>query len=125
MTETQTDNPFVFFDLRTTDLGPTRAFYEAMFGWRVEEVRAGEQTLSFLAGEDGPWAGFTELPEDDDRSPQWIPYVPVADVDEAKTRAVNRGASVVRDRTELPQGSLVVVTDPGGAALVLWQDRVA
>jgi len=36
-------------------------------------------------------------------------------------KAVELGGKVVRERTDLPFGSLVVVTDPGGAALVLFQ----
>jgi hypothetical protein len=121
MSEAQ--GPFVFYDVRTKALAKSKDFYTAMFGWKVDDVPAGDKTLSFLSGPEGPWAGFTELPEGDERVPQWIPYVPVPDVDGARDQAERLGAAVIRERTELPEGSLVVITDPGGAAVVLWQKR--
>jgi hypothetical protein len=42
-------------------------------------------------------------------------------VNEARDQAEQLGATVIRERTELPEGSLIVITDPGGAAVVLWQ----
>lgn len=61
-----------------------------------------------------PWGGFTELGDDDQRRPQWIPYAPVTDLNAAVERAVQLGAAVIRQRVDLPQGSVAVVTDPGG-----------
>jgi predicted enzyme related to lactoylglutathione lyase len=29
---------------------------------------------------------------------------------------------VVRDRVDLPSGSVLVITDPGGATVALWQE---
>jgi len=68
-----------------------------------------------------PWGGFTPLADGDPRRPQWIPYVPVADLDAAAAQAVALGARVVRPRTDLPPGSVVVIDEPGGATLALWQ----
>ena len=115
--------PFVFFDLRTGDLPTTRKFYTEMFGWQVADVPAGgDKTLPLLMSQEGPWGGFTELPPGDERIPQWIPYVSVDDVDAAASKAVELGATVIRPRTELPgAGSLVVITDPTGATLVLLE----
>lgn len=115
--------PFVFFDIRTADVDKTRKFYTELFGWSVVDAPAGDKSIPLLMAEDGPWGGFTELPEGDKRLPQWIPYVPVADVDEATKKAVALGAKVIRERMELPPGSLVVITDPTGATLVLFEAR--
>lgn len=115
--------PFVFFDVRTKDVQATRHFYSELFGWQVADVPAGEKPLPLLMSEDGPWGGFTELAEGDERSPQWIPYVSVDDVDKATEKAVALGARVIRERTELPPGSLVVINDPTGATLVLFEPR--
>ncbi|WP_024800105.1 VOC family protein [Nocardia sp. BMG51109] len=108
---------FVFHDVRTTDLPASRRFYGEMFGWPVTESPAGPM----FGDDDGVWGGFTPLVEGDDRRPQWIPYVPVADVDAAAERAVTLGARIVKPRTDLPPGSVVVVDEPGGATLALWQ----
>jgi uncharacterized protein len=108
---------FVFHDVRTTDLDASRRFYTEMFGWPVIESPAGP----LLGDDSGPWGGFTPLAEGDPRRPQWIPYVPVAAVDTAARRAVALGARIVKPRTDLPPGSVVVIDEPGGATLALWQ----
>lgn len=51
-----------------------------------------------------------------------MPYLPVSDLDQAGRSAVELGATVIRDRVDLPQGSLMVFTDPGGATVALWQE---
>jgi predicted enzyme related to lactoylglutathione lyase len=108
---------FVFHDVRTTDLDASRRFYTEMFGWPVIESSAGP----LLGDSSVPWGGFTPLAEGDPRRPQWIPYVPVADVDAAAAQAVALGARIVKSRTDLPPGSVVVIDEPGGATLALWQ----
>ena len=105
--------PFVFFDVRTADVDGTKRFFADLLGW--------ESSGALLTDGGAPWGGLTELAPDDDRAPQWLPYAPVSDVDAAAAKAVALGGTLVRERTDLPVGSLVVVTDPGGAALVLFQ----
>lgn len=108
---------FVFHDVRTTDLDASRRFYSEMFDWSITESPAG-----LMFGDDnGPWGGFTPLAAADSRHPQWIPYVSVPDVDAAAQQAVALGARIVKPRVDLPPGSVVVIDEPGGATLALWQ----
>lgn len=116
-------SPFVFFDLRTSDVSTARRFYSELLGWTVADVPAGNKAIPMLMGQTGPWGGFTQLSPDDGREPQWIPYAPVDDLDATTEQAKSLGAAVLRERTELPEGSLVVITDPTGATLVLWEAR--
>jgi hypothetical protein len=113
--------PFLFFDLRTTDVEAARAFYTGLFGWTVTDVPAGPSTVPMLTDGAGPWGGFTELAPDDARRPQWVPYVPVDDLGAATAKARGLGAAVVRERVEIPEGAMAVLTDPAGAAFVLWE----
>jgi uncharacterized protein len=114
--------PFAFFDLRTPAIGPSRDFYTALAGWTVIDTPAGPGTTIPLFTDGGEvWGGFTELPPGDDRAPQWVPYIPVTDLDEATARAESLGAKVTRARVDLPPGSAVTLADPGGAPFVLWQ----
>lgn len=64
---------------------------------------------------------LTPLAEQDSRRPQWIPYAPVDDLDDALRKAVELGATVVRERVDLPPGSVAVIDDPSGATMALWQ----
>jgi predicted enzyme related to lactoylglutathione lyase len=105
--------PFVFFDVRTSDVDGTKRFFGELLGW--------ESAGPLFTADGTPWGGLTELAPDDDRAPQWLPYTPVSDVDAAAAKAVALGGTLVRERTDLPVGSLVVVTDPGGAAMVLFE----
>lgn len=108
---------FVFHDVRTTDAAASRRFYTELFGWAVTDTPAGPM----LGDNSGVWGGFTPLPEGDPRHPQWIPYVQVPDVDAAARHAVSLGGRVVKPRRDLLPGSVVVVDEPGGATLALWQ----
>jgi uncharacterized protein len=117
--------PFVFFDLRTPDVARSRAFYTELAGLEVADLPVGDTNVPLFASGGVPWGGFTPLPEGDLRPPQWVPYLPVADLDATAEHAVRLGARVIRERTELPAGSVVVITDPGGATVALWQERVS
>jgi predicted enzyme related to lactoylglutathione lyase len=118
-------NPFVFMDLRTGDPGRSRRFYSELFGWTITDVPAGPTVMPMFTGAEGAWGGFTPLAADDERRPQWIPYAPVPDLDAAVARATELGASVIRPRVDFPQGSVVVVDDPAGATLALWEPSSA
>jgi len=107
--------PFVFMDLRTTDRERSRSFYAALFGWSATE--------SLFMGDSGPWGGLTQLADGDERQPQWVPYVPVHDLDQAVARAVELGATANRPRVDLPQGSVAVIEDPAGATVALWEPK--
>lgn len=111
-------HPFVFMDLRTTDQDRSRHFYGELFGWAVTDSPGGAM---FTGSSGAPWGGLTPLAEQDTRRPQWIPYAPVADLEDALRRAVELGGTVVRERVDLPQGSVAVIDDPSGATMALWQ----
>jgi predicted enzyme related to lactoylglutathione lyase len=120
--------PFVFADLRTRDVDATRRFYGDLLGWTVVEQQAGP--TSVLLFQDGgepepPWGGVTPLDADDERNPMWIPYADVPDVDAAADQAEALGGRIVRPRVDLPVGSVVVVEDPSGATLALWESAPA
>ncbi|WP_323747257.1 VOC family protein [Catenulispora pinisilvae] len=113
--------PFVFMDLRTADIETSRDFYTRMFDWTVNELSAGGATVPLFGDADQPWGGFTTLTADDRRTPQWVPYAPVDNLNDALSRAIDLGATLIRPRTDLPAGSVAVIEDPGGATIALWQ----
>jgi predicted enzyme related to lactoylglutathione lyase len=108
-------------DLRTADVEASWRFYIALFDWTVADVPAGSATVPMFVDTDGPWGGFTELTGDDDRRPQWIPYATVTGLENTAKRAMELGASVVRPRVDLPVGSVIVIQDPTGATIALWE----
>ncbi|WP_390624057.1 VOC family protein [Fodinicola feengrottensis] len=61
------------------------------------------------------------MPAGDPRRPQWTPYAAVQNLDKAAERVRELGGKILRERTEVAGGTLVVVEDPTGASLVLWE----
>ncbi len=116
-------NPFVWFDLRTADRATARAFYERLLGWETADAPMGEQTLAMVGGEQ-PWAAIGAPPVADGRA-QWLPYVQVADVDDATARATALGGTVLHPKVEGPAGVFATIADPTGAAITLWQAKPA
>ena len=105
---------FVWFDLRSKDVGGTGDFYEKLLGWNVE----GQEEHSMIAGEGGPWAAIVPHESKDDA---WVPYVQVADVDAATARAAELGATVLHEAMDGPAGRYSTIRDTGGAPIALWQ----
>ena len=108
--------PFIWFDHRSEEPGVVSTFYEELLGWR-RAPQAPPGISAFGEGEQ-PWGGMVPaeaLPGG------WLPYVQVEDLDASGQRAVKLGAVVVQERTRGPAGDYVVVRDPGGGSVALWE----
>ena len=70
-----------------------------------------------MIGTPEPWAGIVGGTSD----AGWVPYVQVADVDDATKKATQLGARVVREKTAGPAGVYTTIEDPSGAQVALWQ----
>lgn len=74
--------------------------------------------MTVFANDDGAFAGVAERGGEHSG---WLMFAKVADVDQATTRAVELGAEVLEAKKDGPGGSYSIITDPGGAAIALWQ----
>lgn len=106
---------FVWFHNSSNRPAESTAFYESLLGWKPTEGPGG---MTMFVGERGP---FASVRPSDDGATAWLPYAQVDDVDAATSKAVSLGAQVVAPKTRGPAGEYVVVRDPGGAAIALWQ----
>jgi predicted enzyme related to lactoylglutathione lyase len=106
--------PFVWFHHHSEDPAKTKSFYEDLLGWQPSD---GPPGMTMFAGPKGPFAAVGAK----DGATGWLPYVEVADLDAATKKAKKLGAAVTRYRTRGPAGDFVIVRDPGGASLALWQ----
>ena len=107
---------FVWFDLHSQkpDAGD---FYTQLLGWNLEPK--GDRHV-MISGANGPFAMIVGEGPDD---AAWVPYVQVEDLHESHTKAVELGATVLREPTEGPEGDYSWIRDTGGAPLALWQRR--
>jgi uncharacterized protein len=112
-------SPISYFELHTPDPSRAEAFYGELFNWKFKELAIpGQQYFEVLSGGDLP-GGMMRA---DGRAPVGLLlYFAVANLDAALKKAKSLGASVTKDRTDIPEGSFAIITDPLGATLALWQ----
>ena len=119
-------NPFVHVELATTDPAKAKAFYGALFDWKLEDMPMGGETYTMIGvGENGYGCGGGMMKVPMPGMPSaWLAYVSVDDVKASTAKAKSLGAQVMRDVTEIPNyGSFSVLVDPTGAAIALWQSK--
>jgi predicted enzyme related to lactoylglutathione lyase len=109
-------------DLGTPDIDGGASFYRGLFGWDISEPGPVEQTggyrMASLRGK--PVAGLG--PQMNPGAPTWTMYVTVEDADRSASIASDAGAAIVVAPVDvLTVGRMVVLIDPVGAAISLWQ----
>jgi predicted enzyme related to lactoylglutathione lyase len=114
-------NPFVHVELMTNDVEAAKKFYGSLFDWKLEDVPSMNYTL-IRVGE-GTGGGMMKNPISL-APPSWLAYVEVSDVESTTRRARELGATVLKDRTEIPDmGAFSVLADPQGASFALWESK--
>jgi len=116
-------NPFVHVELMSTDLDKVKSFYSSMFQWELEDMPGGEEDYTLIKVGEGTGGGMMKNPTPGAPS-SWLPYVLVSDVESTTKRAKELGATVLKERTEIPgMGAFSVLTDPQGATIALWETK--
>jgi hypothetical protein len=118
-------NPFIWYELMTSDHKAAAAFYRAAMGWDISEFKApgGEQDMPYLmfGKGDAQTGGMMDLPETARKNgapPHWGAYVMVPDTDAAAEKTKSLGGTVMVPPTDIPGvGRFAVITDPQGAFL--------
>jgi uncharacterized protein len=107
-----------YLEIPATDVKASAAFYEAVFGWRID--RRGDGRASFddgTGGVIGRWvAGAAPS-----REAGMVPYIYVDRIDDVVQRITIYGGSLVK--APYAEGDLWVATfrDPAGNLLGIWQ----
>jgi uncharacterized protein len=120
---------FCWVGLATSDPAGAKSFYGSLFGWRAEDLPAGEAGTYTLLRLDGlevailyrqtPQARAAGVP------PHWTSFISVEDADATAVRAGELGgAAVFREAFEVADaGRVAAIRDPSGAIVSLWQPR--
>ncbi len=105
-------------DLHTTDGATAARFYEAVLGWRAEDMSVGDERYTvFNVGDQGV-AGLGQS----DASPHWLVWFAVAGADDTVARAQELGASLEGGPFDVPTvGRTAVLADPQGARFGVLQ----
>ena len=113
-------NPFVWYELVTSDVDAALRFYGKVCGWEGQEFPGGDQRYVILNA-NGKGIGGMTPPRGGSRS-FWIAYVGTPDIDGTLSGFVRDGGKIEIEPWQIPDvGRLAMVSDPQGAGLALIQ----
>jgi predicted enzyme related to lactoylglutathione lyase len=113
-------HPIVHIELPSTDLAKSKAFYEALFGWKVQ-IDTVMNYASFETGGElgGGFMKWDKITKDKEAT---CAYVLVDNAEEMGQKATALGGCVVVPKTAVgDMGWFVTICDPNGAAIGLWE----
>lgn len=119
---------FSWADCNSTDVDKTKAFYAQLFGWTTEDVPMGDNTFYTFFKKDGETVSAVS-PMQPEMQQQGVPsfwsnYVTVDDVDAMVSKITDLGGTVIAPPFDVfDSGRMLVLQDPTGAALSLWQPK--
>lgn len=110
------ENTLSWNELQVRDAHAAKAFYPALFGWRMKESpdytewHLGEHAVGGMIASQSP----PQVPS------YWLPYFAVADCDGSTAQAQRAGGNVYVPPMDIPKvGRFSVVADPQGAVFAL------
>ncbi len=109
-------------DLSTPDVKQAGKFYQAIFGWKLEEVpdpQAGG--YAFFKIGDKQVAGGAPI-QQPGQPPAWTTYVSVDDADKTVEIAKGAGGTTLMEPMDVMDvGRMAIFADPTGAVIAVWQ----
>jgi predicted enzyme related to lactoylglutathione lyase len=94
-------------------------FYRSVLGWQIEKAPGVDYWRIHIAP-GTPGGGLTFRPIPEHRS--WVQYLRTDSVDGTVERVIERGGSVVREKTAVPKTAwYAVVADPEGNVFAIWE----
>ncbi|KNG92623.1 VOC family protein [Pseudaestuariivita atlantica] len=110
-------------ELMTRDVAAARDYYSRVCGWTIDTMPMPEGEYNVAKVGDDMVAGMMDMsamPGMEDAPAHWFTYIAVADVDAAAAETKDAGGMVLRPPFDVPNvGRIVIVADPGGAAVGL------
>ena len=101
---------------QTPDPARAAEFYQAVFGYEIDEIDLGGEQPFRVLQVAGRGIGGVREPASEGVPPHWSATFAVADVDETVSRARELGGTVLMEPLDLPDiGRLAVLQDPAGA----------
>ena len=111
----RTENRIDYVEIPVTDLGKTREFFTALFGWTFQEW--GDDYLSFS---DGRLHGGFRRADTPVPSPGVLIVFYSEDLQRDLEKVSNLGATISQEIFDLPGGRRFHVVDPVGTEYAIW-----
>jgi predicted enzyme related to lactoylglutathione lyase len=109
--------------LNTTDPDAAQRFYEALFGWRVEQMPGSDGQYWGIYNGDRVNGGMMPLPPGTPAPSHWLVYFGIDDLDAAAELIGSSGGTIMVEAREVPGGRILVAQDPQGAVFALFAGR--
>jgi predicted enzyme related to lactoylglutathione lyase len=107
-----------YFEIGTPDPAATKAFYERVFGWRIEPPTGPANYSMIDAAEGGVWDT-----SESGGGAYAVFYVHVEDVAATVETAVSLGATVVIPVTDNGTILFAHLLDPQGSRIAVWRPK--
>lgn len=113
------DNSICWRELATRDLGVAKDFYQAIFGWKLEQSKVTPLEYLEIHLDGKAVGGMMEINESWGENPppsNWSTYVAVANADETAATIKANGGSIWQEPFDAPGvGRIALAADPSGA----------
>jgi len=112
-----------WIELLADDRERAASFYHELFGWEVgpEHERGDEGAAHALFHGERVFGLLRDLPKGSPVPPHWTFFIRVPDLDQAIVRARELGGFMYEDPANVDGGRRVILLDPTGAPVTLWQ----
>jgi hypothetical protein len=124
-----TQSSFVWYELMSSDVATSKAFYSKVVGWSTEDVPMPGMTYTMLRLGETQVGGMMALPKEASAAgmrPGWLGYVGVEDTDRAAAKVTQLGGKILMPPTDIPNvGRFAMAVDPQGASLYLFKPAQA
>lgn len=105
-----------WFDISTPHPDRTKAFYEDLFGWKINTL---DENYALVGSGDGPPSGGIGTAGPESPYLGLVAYFPVDDVDAALARAEELGGTRVMEPQSTGEERIAAFTDPDGNTIGL------
>ncbi len=118
---------FVWYELTTHDLDAAQTFYSQVLGWSIADAGMGAYRYGIISVGPISVGGMMAINEEMKSRgvpPCWTGYIGVADVDAKTAQFKEAGGAIHLSPSDIPGvGRFSLVTDPYGAALILFKPK--
>ncbi|MDB5033928.1 MAG: hypothetical protein JWQ98_1169 [Chlorobi bacterium] len=118
---------FCWWELGTTDQNAAKQFYGELFGWNHVDMPMGPDSVYTMLQREGHNIGaLYQLGAQQAGAPaHWLPYVSVANADEAIGKVDSLGGTTMQPAFDVMDvGRMGLLQDPDGAVLAVWEPKL-
>jgi predicted enzyme related to lactoylglutathione lyase len=114
--------PVVHWELMSKDPANVSAFYEKLFGWKIQHVPEINYRIVDTGGEGGINGGILKPQRSEPWPGNMTLYIEVDDLASYRERIVAAGGEIHVEEQDVPgMGAFSLFTDPEGRMMGLWK----